>query len=57
MKKEMYLTLCALATTLPVAAQQRNFQITGTLCDSITREAQAFANPRSPDWACSCVST
>lgn len=26
MKKELYLTLCALATTLPVAAQQRNFQ-------------------------------
>ena len=49
MKKELYLTLCALATTLPVAAQQRNFQITGTLCDSITREAQAFATIRLLD--------
>ena len=49
MKKELYLTLCALATTLPVAAQQRNFQITGTLCDSITHEAQAFATIRLLD--------
>lgn len=49
MKKELYLTLCALATTLPVVAQQRNFQITGTLCDSITHEAQAFATIRLLD--------
>lgn len=49
MKKEFYLTLCALAIAMPMAAQQSNYYITGTLCDSVTREAQAFATIRLAD--------